>query len=152
MKKLIAVIGGREVDADSEQLAFEVGEEIARRGFGLVCGGMGGVMEAASRGCKQAGGLTVALIPQDDPAFANPYSDIVIPTGLGIARNLLIIRAAQGVVAIDGKYGTLSEIAYALQLGKPIAGINTWQVAPEIYAAKSAKESLDYLVKKLKPF
>ncbi len=150
MIRLIGILGGREIDPEIERLSYEAGALIARHGFGLVCGGMGGVMEAASRGCKEAGGLTVAIIPQDDPSHANPYADIVIPTGLGIARNLLIIRAAEGLIAIDGKFGTLSEIAYALQLEKPIAGIKTWQVAPEVYAAKDAPDAVKYLLEKIK--
>lgn len=147
MKKLIGVIGARECPQSSLDLAYEVGRKIAEYGYGLVSGGMMGVMEEASRGCREAGGLSVGIIPGDDPSVANPYLDIIIPTGMGILRNLLIVRSASGLIAIDGKYGTLSEIAYALQVGKPVAGLSTWDISEEIVKVNSAKEAVETIIK-----
>lgn len=149
MLKLIAVIGGRECSDADEQIAWDVGKLIAANGYGLICGGRGGIMEAAARGCRDNGGTSIGILPEDDPASANPYIDIAIPTGMGIMRNLLIVRSAVGVIAIDGKYGTLSEIAYALQLGKPIVGINSWDVSESIIPAGSAEEAIEKLLKKV---
>jgi uncharacterized protein (TIGR00725 family) len=95
----------------------------------LVCGGLGGVMEAACRGAKGSGGLTVGILPGADRAAANPFVDVAIPTGLGEARNALVVRAADAVIAIGGGYGTLSEIALALRAGKPVVGLGTWEIA-----------------------
>jgi uncharacterized protein (TIGR00725 family) len=92
----------------------------------VVCGGLGGVMAAACRGAKSAGGLTVGILPGEDRAAANPWVDVAIPTGLGEARNALVVRAADVVVAVGGEYGTLSEIALALRAGKPVVGVATW--------------------------
>jgi uncharacterized protein (TIGR00725 family) len=148
MTKLIGVIGARECPESDLKLAYETGMEIAKHGFGLVSGGMTGVMEAASKGCRDAGGLTVGIIPGDDPAHANPYLDITIPTGMGIMRNLLIIRTAIGLIAVNGKYGTLSEIAFALQRNKPVAGLNTWDISEKIIKVNSAREAVKTIIKK----
>ncbi|MGD9899539.1 MAG: TIGR00725 family protein [Calditrichaceae bacterium] len=146
MKSLIAVIGAGQCDDRIYSKAYDVGRHIAEKKFGLICGGLGGVMEAAAKGCRDAGGITVGIIPQEDGSAANPYIDIVIPTGMSIMRNLLIIRAAAGIVAVDGKYGTLSEIAYALQLKKPIVGLDTWDVSETIIKAQSAEEAVFTIV------
>jgi uncharacterized protein (TIGR00725 family) len=147
MKKLIGVIGARKCPESSIKLAYEVGQEIAKYGYGLVSGGMMGTMEAASKGCREAGGLTLGILPGDDPTLANPYLDIIIPTGMGIMRNLLIIRAAVGLIAIDGKYGTLSEIAYALQVDKPIVGLNTWDVSKDVIKVNNAQDAVKTIIK-----
>jgi uncharacterized protein (TIGR00725 family) len=101
---------------------------IAERGALLVCGGLGGVMEAACRGARAAGGTTLGLLPGADRAEANPHVTVAVPTGLGEARNALVVRAADAVVAIGGGYGTLSEIALALRAGKPVIGLGTWDI------------------------
>lgn len=147
MKKLIGVIGARECSDSSLKLAYEVGQEIAKYGYGLVSGGMMGTMEAASRGCREAGGLTVGIVQGDNPSLANPYLDIIIPTGMGIMRNLLIVRSAVGLIAIDGKYGTLSEIAFALQIGKPIVGLNTWDISEEVIKVSTAHQAVRTIIK-----
>jgi uncharacterized protein (TIGR00725 family) len=124
----IAVIGGQ-VAGPSEAVAAEaVGFALASSGATVVCGGLGGVMEAACRGAKQAGGLTVGLLPGSDPRDANPWLDVVVPTGLGEARNALVVASAAAVVAVDGEHGTLSEIAFALRAGKPVVGVGTWSL------------------------
>jgi uncharacterized protein (TIGR00725 family) len=120
-----------------------VGRGLAERGTVLVCGGLGGVMEAACRGAKEAGGTTVGILPGLDPADANPYVDVALATGLGEGRNLLVVRAADALIAIGGGHGTLSEIALALKAGKRVVGIGTWDIegvvpAPDAAAAVEA--------------
>src|SRR4030042_1971272 len=128
MKKIIAVVGGRRTEKALLKEAEEVGRLIARKGANLVCGGLGGVMEAASRGAKSEGGLTVGILPQNDSKDTNQYIDIPVATGLGIGRNVIIARTADALIAVGGAYGTLSEIAFALQMGKPVVGIKTWDI------------------------
>ncbi len=133
----IAVIGGRKLEKSLLKEAEEVGRLLAGRNAVLVSGGLGGVMEAASRGMKSAGGLTVGLLPQDHKRHANDFVDVAIATGLGIGRNVIIARTADAVIAVGGEYGTLSEIAFALQLGKPVVGIRTWDIKGVISAASA---------------
>ncbi len=130
--KRISVIGPSQADAATRQLAAAVGAEIARRGAILICGGLGGVMEAAAQGAKQHGGLTVGILPSGDAAAANPFIDVPIVTGLGEARNVIVVRSADAVIAIAGGFGTLSEIAFCLRLQIPVIGLGTWQLtAPD---------------------
>jgi uncharacterized protein (TIGR00725 family) len=125
----IGVIGGSDVSSKVAKVAEAVGREIARRGAVLVCGGLGGVMEAACRGAYDAGGLTIGILPGEDPRAANQFVRIPIATGLGYARNLAVVRSCRAVIAVDGSYGTLSEIAFALQAGTPVIGLGTWQLS-----------------------
>jgi uncharacterized protein (TIGR00725 family) len=122
----IAVIGAG--DAAERQIAEAeaVGRGLASAGAVIVCGGLGGVMAAACRGAKSAGGTTVGMLPGTDRAAANEWVDIAIATGVGEMRNVLVVRAADAVVAIGGEYGTLSEVAFALKTGKPVVGLGTW--------------------------
>jgi len=119
--KRIAVIG---VDADLpdavEAMAEQIGADIADTGFALVCGGRSGVMEAACRGAKNKGGLTVGILPSQDGSDANPYVDVIVPTGIGYARNSIVVSSADAVIAVNGSTGTLSEIAMALNYQKPV--------------------------------
>ncbi|HRZ87437.1 MAG TPA: TIGR00725 family protein [bacterium] len=124
----IGVIGANECSQDVWKIAFDIGVHIARSRAILICGGMGGVMEAAAKGAKSAGGLTVGILPGGDPADANPYIDIPIATGINYARNVLVARTSQALIALGGRYGTLSEIAHALNLGRPVVGIKTWDL------------------------
>lgn len=124
----IAVIGGEHCTAEARQHAETVGRELAKRGAVLICGGRGGVMEAACRGAASQGGITVGILPGNSRAEANKYVKIPIVTGLGYARNAIVARSAQAVIAIDGSYGTLSEIAYALINGIPVIGLGTWEL------------------------
>ena len=128
-KKIIAVIGAGEPSAEEARLAEEVGRELARQGAILVCGGLGGVMEAACKGASLEGGITVGILPGDSPRTANPYVQIPIVTGMGYARNIAVVKTAQAVIAVGGSYGTLSEIAHALQNGIPVIGLNTWSLS-----------------------
>ena len=128
-KKIIAVIGGSEPSAEEARLAEEIGRELAQQGAVLVCGGLGGVMEAACRGANSKGGVTIGILPGDSPETANPYVQIPIVTGMGYARNVSVVKSAQAVIAIGGSYGTLSEIAHALQSDIPVIGLNTWELS-----------------------
>lgn len=126
---IVGVIGASKAGRGVARDAYEVGRLIARKGAALICGGLGGVMEAAARGAKEEGGLTIGVLPGDDPRQANPYIDVPIATGMGYARNVIIVRSSRAIIAVGGSYGTLSEIAYALNLGVPLVGLGTWDVA-----------------------
>jgi len=128
-KKFIAVIGGGQCSKEEARLAEEVGRQLARRGATLVCGGLGGIMKAACKGASSAGGTTIGILPGDNSQAANPYVQIPIVTGLGEARNVIVVKSAQAVIAIGGKYGTLSEISHALKNGIPVIGLNTWSLS-----------------------
>ncbi|HET9156806.1 MAG TPA: TIGR00725 family protein, partial [Myxococcaceae bacterium] len=125
----VGVVGSGSAERDQLVLAEEVGRLLATRGAIVVCGGLGGVMEAACRGAKSVGGMTVGLLPGSDRRDANAWVDVAIPTGLGEARNALVVRAADVLIAIGGEFGTLSEIALALKTGKPVVGIDTWELS-----------------------
>jgi uncharacterized protein (TIGR00725 family) len=126
---MIAVIGDGVCDATTAAVAEEVGRRLAEAGATVVCGGLGGVMEAVCRGAKAAGGRTVGILPGDRASDANPFVDVAIVTGMGEARNVLVVKSAEAAIAVGGRYGTLSEIALALKLGKPVVGIRSWQLA-----------------------
>jgi uncharacterized protein (TIGR00725 family) len=124
----IAVVGGSEPLATEAGAAEVVGAALASAGAMVVCGGLGGVMAAACRGAKAAGGLTVGILPGTDRSAANPWVDVVIPTGMGEGRNVLVVRSAAAVIAVGGEYGTLSEIALALRARIPVVGVGTWSL------------------------
>jgi uncharacterized protein (TIGR00725 family) len=144
----IAVVGAGEASPDELALAEDAGAAVASAGCGLVCGGLGGVMEAACRGARSQGGLTLGLLPGLDRDAANGWVVVAVPTGLGEARNALVVRAADAVVAIGGGWGTLSEIALALKTGVPVAGVGTWEPviggspAEGIVACADAREAV----------
>ncbi len=119
----VAVIGPRDADAAQCEAAERIGEGIARMGLALVCGGRGGVMEAACRGAERAGGIAIGLLPDRDPSLANPHATVAIATGLGEARNAIVARAGLCLVAIGNSYGTLSEVALGRQFGKTVIGL-----------------------------
>ncbi len=155
-KLFIAVIGGSNIPPETAQIAEEVGREIARRGAVLVCGGLGGVMEAACRGAVSEGGLTIGILPGDDRRASNPYVKIPIATGTGYARNAAVVKSSQAVIAVDGSYGTLSEIAFALQSGIPVIGLGTWAIAIDgkadksIIIAKNARDAIERAMQLIK--
>jgi uncharacterized protein (TIGR00725 family) len=126
----VAVIGPGRAAAGLADHAHRLGAELARMGVVVVTGGLGGVMAAACRGAAEAGGLTVGLLPGPDPVAANPWVRVVIPTGLGEARNALVVRAAAVVVAVGGGWGTLSEVALALRAGIPVVSLDSWAPTP----------------------
>jgi uncharacterized protein (TIGR00725 family) len=146
---VIGIIGESEFShAANEALAEETGRLIAAGGHVLVCGGLSGVMEAACRGARSAGGQTIGILPGTDRAEANPYVSVPVPTGLGQMRNVVIVLTADVLIAIGGGYGTLSEIGYALRCGKPVIGLGTWEAkragqrAP-ITVVETPQEALD---------
>ena len=128
-QKIIAVIGGSQCSEEEAKIAEEVGHQLARQGAILVCGGLSGVMEAACKGASSEGGVTIGILPGESRQAANPYVQIPIVTGIGYARNITVVKSAQAVIAVDGSYGTLSEIAHALQSGIPVIGLNTWALS-----------------------
>ena len=146
---IIAVIGNSSCSPKEAKLAETVGELLAQQGVTVICGGLGGVMEAVCRGAKSKGGLTVGILPGQDPSTANPWVDIPVVTGIGEARNVAVVKSAQAVIAIGGSHGTLSEIAYALKSGIPVVGLNTWSLSrngrddDSIIRVQSATEAVD---------
>ena len=127
-KIYIGVIGANHCSKQVAKLAYEVGQEIAKTGAILVCGGLGGVMEAACQGAKEQGGTTIGIIPGVKKEEANPYVDFPIVTGLGYARNILVVKNSQAVIALPGKYGTLSEIAFCLNFKIPLISLSNWKI------------------------
>jgi uncharacterized protein (TIGR00725 family) len=145
---IIAVIGGSQPDEESLTIAEQVGRLIAEKGAILITGGMGGVMLAASKGAHSADGLVIGVLPGIDKKEANTFVDIPIVTGVGEARNSIITRTCDSAIAIDGSYGTLSEIAYCMIYRKPVIGINTWKIDAPIIEVKSAQEAVDLAIEK----
>jgi len=127
-KKVVSVIGGHSCSKEVEQIAQELGKKLVKVVDILVCGGLSGTMKAVCSGFKAGGGLTTGIIPSYDKNDANAFVDIVIPTGLGLARNVLVVKSADVVVALPGEMGTLSEIAYCLQFGIPVISLNSWEI------------------------
>ena len=127
-RPLISLVGSGVASKGETDAAYEVGRLLAIRGFGIVCGGLGGVMEAACRGASEAGGLTVGILPGFDPAEVNPFVAVALPSGLGEARNIMVVRAGIAVIAVGGEYGTLSEIGFAMKTGKRVVGLETWEL------------------------
>jgi uncharacterized protein (TIGR00725 family) len=127
-RRAIAVIGAGSCDSREAAAAYEIGRLVARRGAAVVTGGLSGVMEAASRGARDAGGLVIGILPGVDPAAANEAVEVAVPTGLGQLRNGLVVLSAGAVIAVGGEWGTLSEIGFALKHDKPVIGWNTWEL------------------------
>jgi uncharacterized protein (TIGR00725 family) len=122
------VIGASVAEPELYELAEQVGREIALKGAAVVCGGLTGVMEAVCKGARSQGGLTIGIIPSDKKEDANPYIQIPIVTGMGMGRNVMLVKTADVLIAVGGEYGTLSEIAHALNIGKTVVGLNTWKL------------------------
>ena len=149
--KIIGVIGASRADDELLKLAEEVGQEIASRGAAVVCGGMMGVMEAVCKGARSRGGLTIGVIPSDDKHDANQYVQIPIVTGMGVGRNVVLVKTADVVIAVGGEFGTLSEIAHALNIGKTVVSLQSWQLEratersiQNLIEAGSPKEAVDF--------
>jgi uncharacterized protein (TIGR00725 family) len=138
----IGVIGGSSPNKESRQQAFRVGQLIAENGAILVCGGLSGVMEAASRGAKEAGGFTIGILPGNSLDDANVSIDIPVATGMGYSRNSLVAMNSDAIIAIDGQYGTLSEIAYGCIYGKKVIGLGTWDIEG-VVQVKSPEQAVD---------
>ena len=153
---IIGIIGDSSCSPEEAKLAESVGELLAQRCAIIVCGGLGGVMEAVCRGAKSKGGLTVGVLPGQDSSMANPWVDIPVVTGIGEARNVVVAKSAQAIIAIGGNYGTLSEIAYALKNSIPVIGLNTWSLSrngqedDSIIRVQSATEAVDKAISLVK--
>ncbi|MCM8823655.1 MAG: TIGR00725 family protein [Candidatus Omnitrophica bacterium] len=146
-KKVVGVIGGHSCSREIEELAENLGKELAKVNDYLVCGGLEGVMKAVCRGFKNGGGTAIGIIPGYDKIDANPYVDIVIPTGMGLARNVLVVKTSDVVIALPGEYGTLSEIAYCLQFDIPVISLKSWDIKGVIKV-----ETIDEAIIKVKQF
>lgn len=152
----ISVIGGGMCSAEEYALAEQTGRLVAESGTVLVCGGMGGVMEAAARGAKEAGGTAIGILPGHDRSFANPYLDFVLTTGMGHARNLAVVSSGDAVIAVGGSYGTLSEIGLAAKVGRPVVILKGWRLQHEegtdgVWYASSPQEALTIIREALRP-
>ena len=148
-KKIVSVIGGHSCNKEVEQLAQNLGEKLAKVVDILVCGGLSGTMKAVCSGFKAAGGLTIGVLPGYDKNDANAFVDISIPTGMGLARNVLVVKSADVVVALPGEMGTLSEIAYCLQFGIPVISLNSWDIKGVI-KVETVDEAVDKVRELLK--
>ncbi len=145
----IGVIGGSSPPPQALEQAFQVGRLIARAGAILVCGGLGGVMEAASRGAKEEGGTVIGILPGQDFEAANPYVDIPIATAIGYLRNALVVLNSHVLIAVDGSYGTLTEISYGLIYGRKVFGIGTWDI-PGVIAVSGPEQAVERALKEAK--
>ncbi len=146
-KPVIAVIGAGKCSKKLRDMAFEVGKYVAEEGGIIVCGGLGGIMEGAARGAREAGGITIGILPTDQKEDANEFIDFVIPTGFGEARNIMVVRAADAVVAFPGKFGTLTEMAFALHAKKPVVSVKAWRLSDEIHQVESPLEAAELAMK-----
>ncbi len=144
-RRRVAVIGTGIADEETYRLGYEVGRLLAERGAVVFCGGLGGVMEAAARGAYEAGAVTVGILPGNKAEEANPYIQIPVVTDMGHARNVILVRSVDGVVAVAGGYGTLSEIALALKMWKPVVGLKTWPNIEGVTYADSPEEAVKIL-------
>ncbi len=150
-KITISVIGGSSISTKVEDLAEKVGRMIAELGCILVCGGLGGAMEATAKGAKKAGGMTIGILPGKEKDDANPYIDVALPTSIGYARNTIVACSADIVIALPGSYGTNSEICYALVYGRPVIDLGNWNINGmiDVKNFEEAEEKIKRLIKKL---
>lgn len=139
--KRASVIGAGDCGPELAETARSLGRHLAQRGFTLVCGGLGGVMAAAARGAREAGGRTVGILPGLDRSAANPYIDVPLVTGLGPMRNFLVVANGDVAVAVEGGSGTLSEIGLALKIGKPVVGLGRWSSLPGVCGVATPEEA-----------
>ncbi|BBL81049.1 hypothetical protein Rxycam_02575 [Rubrobacter xylanophilus DSM 9941] len=139
----ISVVGSGRASGELYALAREVGRLVAGRGGVVVCGGLGGVMEAAARGAAEVGGTAIGLLPDEDRRRANPYLSYSIPTGMGQARNLAVVCSGDAVVAVGGEYGTLSEIGLARKVGRPVVVLRGWELGPHVAVAATPEEAVE---------
>jgi hypothetical protein len=148
-QRIIGVIGGGTVTDTDYEIGRQVGRLIAEAGAVLVCGGLGGIMEAACRGAFEAGGQTLGLLPGPEAEQANRWVSLAVPTNLGHARNVIIAHTAEALIAVRGEYGTLSEMAIGLKLGKPVAALGSWPGLPGVSYAADPAEAVAMVLSKL---
>lgn len=145
-KIYIGVIGAGDCSAESYKRAFELGFLIGKNDWTLICGGLSGIMEGASKGCSEAGGISIGFLPGVEKSSGNKFINLPIPTGMGEGRNLLVVRASDIIIAIARGYGTLSEIGLALKIGKPVIGINTWPKIKGIKYVQTPQEAVEKVI------
>lgn len=150
-KILISVVGSHNCNKEVEQKAHKIGEIIAAMGAVLICGGLGGVMEASSKGAKSTGGLTIGILPGKNREDANPYIDIALPTSIGYTRNSLVASCADILIALPGSYGTNCEICYGLIFGRPVFDLGNWNIEGMIKVEnlKDFKQELEKIIRKI---
>ena len=150
-KPVVAIIGAGKCSRKLRDMAAEAGKYIAEHGGVVVCGGMGGVMEGAARGAQEGGGVSIGVLPSGDKHDANEFIDFAIPTGIGEARNAVVVRCADAVLAFPGRYGTLSEMAFALKAGKPLVSVSAWKLGDDVLEiadpAQAAAKALELATK-----
>ncbi|HLF18979.1 MAG TPA: TIGR00725 family protein [Candidatus Omnitrophota bacterium] len=148
----ISVIGGSTIDSNVEQLAYKIGKIVAKVGAILVCGGLGGAMEAAARGAKEAGGLTIGILPGRDKSDANPFIDIALPTTIGYARNVIVAASANIIIALPGSDGTSSEVSFGVVYKRPIIDLGNWnrEGTIKVNNVAEAEEKVKELIEKIK--
>ncbi|MGA2409348.1 MAG: TIGR00725 family protein [Candidatus Binataceae bacterium] len=139
----IAVIGAGDAAMQARQLAYETGRAIASHGAVLVCGGLGGAMEAAAAGARAAGGHTIGILPGYDRSSANPHIEFAIATGMGHARNMIVVASADAVIALAGASGTLSEIGLALTIGRPVIALDSWPQLEGVQRAATPEAAVE---------
>ena len=144
MYRLISIVDGNTASQEESGFAFSLGGLLAGMGFSVVCGG--GVMEAACMGCAEEGGLTVGILSGEERTAANPFVSLALPTGIGVSRNRMVVLAGEAVCAVGGAYGTLSEIALALQAGKPVCGFGNWDSIPGVRKVSSPQEAVEFVL------
>jgi hypothetical protein len=147
---LVGIVGSGTCSEKVRQMAYDVGKGIAEAGYPIICGGLGGVMEGACQGAYDAGGLTIGVIPGDSVDAANAYVMVPIITGMGVARNAIIVKSSGVLVAIEGGPGTLSEIAFALQLNVPVICLNSFDVSPDLIQVRNADEAVREAIARMK--
>lgn len=150
-KVTISVIGGHKISPEVEEIAHKIGEIVAKVGAILVCGGLGGVMEAVSRGAKEAGGTTIGILPGKDKEDANPYIDIALPSSIGYARNAMVACSADIIIALPGSYGTSTEISYGMVYKRPIIDLGNWNIEGmiQVKGPEDAEKWIREYIKKL---
>ncbi len=149
MKKMITIIGGSEASSTEFEFAYQLGNLLAETDYGIVCGGRSGVMEAACKGSSEAGGFSIGILPGENKLDANPYISLAIPTGMGTSRNRIVILSGEVVCAIGGSYGTLSEIAFALQSGKSVCCFGNWNSIPGVHLVSTPLEAMGFILEKM---
>ncbi len=147
----MGIIGAGICKPDKAQVAESIGAMVAKRGGVLYCGGLGGVMEAAAKGAYEAGGVTVGILPGSKASDANPYIRVPVVTGMGHARNVILVRSCEVLIAVSGSHGTLSEIALALKMWKPVVGFDTWPNLPDVHYVSGPEEAVKKAFELLPP-
>ena len=149
-KPVIGIIGAGKCSKKMKEQAYLAGKTVTKMGGIVVCGGLGGIMEGAAQGARENGGIAIGIVPGEDKKEANEFVDVVIPSGFGEARNILVVRTADAIIAFPGKYGTLTEMAFALQAGKPLVSISAWNIDDKIIPEKDPKKAVKKVMEILK--